>query len=303
MKARIALLIGIFSTLLLGALAGQAPHAAAAAAPSASASYPPIGNYVVLFAKIRSVFRSHRPPPPYETYELFRKQMTDYGYPDYDNTYQVDYWCRTVDRACLKRKLYHLGAIGRMRYERAAFNEDYDPGPPTADIFQRAPATPRPKAFKPTPEPAFTPLPTIIVVKALYDPDYEIVDVTRDGGLLDVRVKPRRTPMRNRLRELWVDARTLEIEKFTATDRLFVTGGGSTTIYPVLFTCTMGRVDGYPVITHIDGRVGGGYEDDGKHVTYDFKKIRFPKTLPAWYFNARDYGSHLDEAPLTGDQR
>ncbi len=302
MKARIALLVGILATLLLGALAGQSARAVSAA-PDATASYPPIGNYVVLFAKIRSVFRSHRPPPPYETYELFRKQMTDYGYPDYDNTYQVDYWCRNSDRACLKRKLYHLGAIGRMRFERAAFNEDYDPGPPTADIFQRAPATPRPKTFKPTPEPAYTPLPTIIVVKALYDPDYEIIDVTRDGPLLDVHVKPRRTPMRNRLRELWVDARTLEIEKFTATDRLFVTGDGATKIYPVLFTCTMGRVDGYPVITHIEGRVGGGYEDDGKHVTYNYKKIRFPKSLPSWYFNARNYGSHLDDAPLTGDQR
>ena len=302
MKARIALLGGILAALLLGVFAGQAPRSVSAA-PSATASYPPIGNYVVLFAKIRSVFRSHRPPPPYETYELFRQQMTDYGYPDYDNTYQVDYWCRNSDRACLKRKLYHLGAIGRMRYERAAFNEDYDPGPPTADIFQRAPATPRPPAFKPTPEPAYTPLPTIIVVKALYDPDYEIVDVTRDGPLLDVRVKPRRTPMRNRLRELWVDARTLEIEKFTATDRLFVTGDGATKIYPVLFTCTMKHLDGYPVITHIEGRVGGGYEDDGKHVTYEYKKIRFPKSLPSWYFNASDYGSHLDEAPLTGDQR
>ena len=302
MKARIALLVGILATLVLGALAGQAPRVVSAA-PNVAASYPPIGNYVVLFAKIRSVFRSHRPPPPYETYELFRKQMTDYGYPDYDNTYQVDYWCRNSDRACLKRKLYHLGAIGRMRYERAAFNEDYDPGPPTADIFQRAPATPRPKFFKPTPEPSYTPLPTIIVVKALYDPDYEIVDVTRDGPLLDVRVKPRRTPMRNRLRELWVDARTLEIVKFNATDRLFVTGDGATKIYPVLFTCTMGRVDGYPVITHIEGRVGGGYADDGKHVTYFFKKIRFPKSLPSWYFDPRDYGSHLDEAPLTGDRR
>ncbi len=302
MKARIALLGGILAALLLGVFAGQAPRAVSAA-PSATASYPPIGNYVVLFAKIRSVFRSHRPPPPYETYELFRKQTTDYGYPDYNDTYQVDYWCRNSDRACLKRKLYHLGAIGRMRFERAAFNEDYDPGPPTADIFQRAPATPRPAAFKPTPEPSYTPLPTIIVVKALYDPDYEITDVTREGPLLDVRVKPRRTPMRNRLRELWVDARTLEIEKFTATDRLFVFGNGSKKIYPVLFTCTMKRLDGYPVITHIEGRVGGGYAYDGKHVTYDYKKIRFPKSLPSWYFDASDYGSHLDEAPLTGDQR
>ncbi|HUY10643.1 MAG TPA: hypothetical protein VMV73_00120, partial [Candidatus Dormibacteraeota bacterium] len=222
---------------------------------------------------------------------------------DYEDTYQVDYWCRTVDRACLKRQLYHLGAIGRMRFERAAFNEDYDPGPPTADIFQPAPAKPHSATFVPTPEPKFTPLPTIIVVRALYDPDYRIESVTREGALLDVRVEPVRTPMRNRLRELWVDAQTLEIQKFLATDRLFIVGGGSKQVYPVLFTSTMGRVDGIPVITHIDGRVGGGYENDGKEVTYDFKDIRFPKSLPSWYFNADDYGSHLNEAPLTGGQR
>jgi hypothetical protein len=58
---------------------------------------------------IRRKFRSHRPPPPYVTYTLVRAQLTDYGdppYPDLSNSYTYHIWCRTIDDACLGRKVF-----------------------------------------------------------------------------------------------------------------------------------------------------------------------------------------------------
>ena len=49
-----------------------------------------------LFRKIRAVFRSHRPPPPYETYTLVRTQNTNYNTPDLGNSYTYHIWVRTL---------------------------------------------------------------------------------------------------------------------------------------------------------------------------------------------------------------
>jgi hypothetical protein len=93
---------------------------------------------------------------------------------------------------------------------------------------------------------------------------------------------------------MWVDANTLDIRKLVATDTLFIQGGPE---YPVLFTMEFVMYEGIPVITHIHGVVYGGYDGDGQTVDYDFKNLVFPATLPDWYFNARDYAQHVNEAP------
>ena len=94
---------------------------------------------------------------------------------------------------------------------------------------------------------------------------------------------PIRDPERNRLREIYADRNTFELHKVVATDKLFIEPGNK--IYPVIFTITLQPLDGIPVVTHIHGIVGGGYDGDGQQVDYDFKDIQFPTTLPEWYFD------------------
>ncbi len=284
------------AVLLLGslALAATAPASSALppAGPRAAGSPTPLPSPDDLLADIRDVFRSHRPPPPYETYTLVRKQMTDYGYPDYVNSYTYHIWYRSYDHAALARKISQLGDIGPLEFLRPIFNGPVDPGPPTADVFEPAPLHTYQPTFVPTPEVSLPPV--IVTVKVHAEFDYRVTSVQREGSELHLTLVPRRDPERNRLRQLWVDAKTLELHRLVATDRLFVPGHDP---YPVLFTIDFKMFEGIPIITHIHGVVYGGYDGDGQTVDYDFKHTVFPATLPAWYFNPRDYAQHLTDAP------
>jgi hypothetical protein len=268
------------------AKAGPTPVKSVAAAPVPTMSPDD------LLAAIRNRFRSHRPPPPYETYVIVRKQETNYGYPDYANSYTDHVWYRSYDHAALERRETELGDIGHMRFERPLFNQATDPGPPTADVFEPAPLHTLAPNFVPTPEASLPPV--IVTVRARGEFDYRVTEVDREGDELHLKLQPRREPDRNRLRELWVDAKTLDLRKLVATDKLFVENGP---IYPVLFTVSFEMFHSVPVITHIHGVVYGGYDGDGQIVDYDFNELKFPLNLPEWYFNPRDYAQHVSEAP------
>ncbi len=249
---------------------------------------------------IRAKFRSHRPPPPYETYVLTRKQNTTQGFPDYPASYTYKYWCRTSDKAALKRQVYRSINRGTLEFERPAFNEAIDPGPPTADLFEPAPLRSRPVTFVPTPEPTGTAPPLIGVVRAVGEFDYRVVSMDTQGNTLHVHIEPTRDPDRNRLRDLYVDQKTYELQKVVATDKLFDLG--SSAVYGTTFTISLSMLDGRPVVTDIHGVVGDGYTGDGATVDYTFRNIAFPASLPAWYFNPRDYAehddAHLADAPI-----
>ncbi len=291
---------GLVPLLALGALAfagvGLAGNAPAAPQPvkiaAAAVTPTPLPSPEDLLSDIRTQFRSHRPPPPFETYTIVRKQMTNYGYPDYNDTYTDHDWYRSEDHAALRRRISTLGDIGPMIFDRPIFNAATDPGPPTADVFEPAPLHTYAPSFVPTPEASLPPI--IATVKVHAEFDYRVTSVAREGDELHLTLVPRRDPKRNRLRELWVDAKTLDLRKLVATDTLFVEGGPE---YPVLFTMEFAMYEGIPVITHIHGVVYGGYDGDGQTVDYDFKDLVFPAALPAWYFDARDYAQHLNEAP------
>lgn len=256
----------------------------------------PPSNVELLF-RIRRQFRSHRPPPPYETYTLVRAQNTNYGYPDPVNSYTFRVWCRTYDDACLERKEYRLGAHGRLMFKRPMFNIADDPGPPTADIFQPAPTHTLPANFVPTPEPT-GPLPkTIAEIRVLGEFDYRITGVEVKDGVLHMSLLPKRNPNRNRLREIYADAKTYELEKLVATDKLFVEGDPNSP-YSTTFTITMSQLNGIPVVTKILGVVNGNYFGDGQKVLYTFNDITFPQSLPSWYFDPRTYAAHINDAPL-----
>jgi hypothetical protein len=280
-----------------------APTFAAASSPSVPI---PRMSPDDVFYKIREVFRSHRPPPLYETYTLVRQNNDAQGYPDYASSYTFQIWARTSDKAAMARQVFRLGGYGPLEFLRPQFNDvapnddhpEYDdPGPPTADLFEPAPAHPHPISWVPTPEPTGTLPPLIGHVNVTINADYYVDAIDADDGLLHVTLTPRRDPERNRLRELWVDPRTFELEKVLCTDRLAVSNGSHVDVYPVLFTVTLGRLDGVPVVTHIHGVVEGGYSGDDQIVEYSFENVAFPSSLPSWYFDARDYASHLTDAP------
>lgn len=273
-----------------------------AAAPGPTATPIALPSPERLLYLIRRQFRTHRPPPPYQTYTLVRKQTLDDGYPDLVNSYTYHIWVRSIDRAALGRRVYRGSARGQLEFLRPSFNEPWDPGPPTADLFESAPAHPHtnPETFVPTPEPT-GPLPpkTIAVVTVLGEFDYRVTNVATEGHLIHVSLEPRRDPDRNRLRELYVDAKTLELQEVVATDKLY--DEGEHHVYPMLFTVTLGWMNNMPIVTHIHGTPT--YEQDAEYlgrdatVDYDFNDITFPASLPDWYFDKHSYAQHINEAP------
>ncbi len=280
----------------LPSVAGSAQSAKAAAPPkrAAVAASAPLPNGDKLLAQIRKVFRSHRPPPAFITYTLTRAQSTEQGYPDYSETYTDHLWVRSSDRAGLRRRVFRDDYRGPLQFERPAFNEARDPGPPTADVFEPAPLHPHPVEFVPTPEPVGTPLPEIGSVQAIGETQYRVTKVALEGTQYHLSVVPLRDPDRNRLREIYVDAKSLEMQKFVATDKLFVDGGPT---YAAIFTTTMRMFQGRPVVTAIHGQVEESYVGNGEQVDYEFKDITFPASLPAWYFDPHTYASHQSDAP------
>ena len=267
--------------------------AALEASPPAPTSSPSPQRILGL---IRNKFRSHRPPPPYVTYTIERKQDTSQGYPDYADSYTYKVWCRTVDRAALKRQVYRSINRGTLEFDRPAFNEARDPGPPTADLFEPAPVHSRPVTFVPTPEPVGTQLPIIGVVQSIGEFDYRVDTMAVEGQTLHLKILPTRDPDRNRLRELFVEKNTYELQKVVATDKLFILG--TSDVYGVTFTITLAPIDGRPTVTDIHGVVGDGYTGDGSTVDYKFRNIAFPASLPDWYFDTRQYAAHTEEAPI-----
>jgi hypothetical protein len=271
--------------------------------PHSTATPIPLPSPERLLYLIRRQFRSHRPPPPYVTYTLIRKQTLDDGYPDLLNSYTYHIWCRTTDRAALGRRVYRGSARGTLEFLRPSFNEPWDPGPPTADLFEPAPIHPHtsPRDFVPTPEPTGSLPPTIAVVTALGEFDYRVTRVANEGNQIHVSLQARRDPDRNRLRELYVDAKTLELKEVIATDKLYDEGDSGKHVYPMLFTVTLEWMHNMPIVTHIHGTPT--YQTDADYlgidatVDYDFTDITFPSSLPDWYFDPRTYAQHVDDAP------
>jgi hypothetical protein len=279
------------------------PWRVAGARPRPAATPSPLPSPDRLLYLIRRQFRSHRPPPPYITYTLIRKQTLDDGYPDLLNSYTYHIWCRTYDRAALGRRVYRGSSRGTLEFLRPSFNEPWDPGPPTADLFEPAPVHPHtnPRTFVPTPEPTGTLPPTIAVVTVLGEFDYRVTRIAVEGDLIHVSLQPLRDPDRNRLRELYVDRKTLELKEVIATDKLYEEGDNGHHVYPMLFTVTLGWMHNMPIVTQIHGTPT--YQADAEYlgrdatVDYDFTDITFPDSLPGWYFDPRSYAQHVSDAP------
>jgi hypothetical protein len=223
--------------------------------------------------RVVAQFRSHRPPPPYESYTLVRMQQTTNGAPDIPNNYAKRVWFRGADRAALTRLVFKDGSLGPLTFDRPAFNEARDPGPPTVDLFEPARVTNRAEA-------------------AAAAPDYAVDSLETLGPVLHLVIHPVRDAGRNRLREIFCDSTTYELRKLVATDALYITRGPT---YPIVLTITMGVVGGIPVVTELHGVVGGGFNGDGQEVDYQFRDITFPAALPDWFFDPRTYRAHAND--------
>lgn len=281
----------MFAVLILAATL-----ATATPAPNPGPTLSPQG----ILRAIRAQFRSHRPPPPYVVYRIERFQKDTNGYTDFANSYKYKVWYRSSDHAALEREVayYQPGILNpALKFDRPAFNEERDPGPPTADLFEPAPVHPHTLDFVPTPEAKGTAPPIIGSVVVAGEYDYNVISVDYEGDLVHLRLSPVRDPDRNRLREIWAERKTYELRKLIATDKLFIEGSKGRRVYGVLFTVTMKMLDGMPVVSDIHGVVGDGYHDDGQIVDYHFTDITFPKTLPDWYFDVRQYKARANQAP------
>jgi len=277
--------------LMFALMLAAAPATTVAPGPEPTATPTP----QKVLGIIRAVFRSHRPPPPFITYTLIRSQKDDHGFPDFVNSYTYHIWARSLDRAALGRKVFRDTYRGDLEFLRPSFNEPWDPGPPTADLFEPAPAKPHTIDFVPTPEPVQTPLRVIGEIGIVGEFDYTVTALVEEGDLVHVSVTPVRDPDRNRLREIYADKKTYELRKLVATDKLFISRDE---VYGVLFTVTISTLDGHPIVTDLHGVVGDNYSGDGKEVDYKYRDIKFPSALPDWYFDKRSYAQHKAEAPL-----
>ena len=228
-------------------------------------------------------------PPPFVTYTLVRKQWTSEHFPDFDWSYTYHIWYRSSDGSALARKIFDGKTVGRLEFLHPLFNEAVDPGPPTADLFELA--RPANKTGARFPD---STLPVIGSVQAIGEIDYRISAQKREGALLHLWLQARRDPQRNRLREVWVQADTLDLVRAIAKDTLF---SGIYT-FPLQFTMNFGTASDRRVITDIHGVVEDpNFPDPEDEIDYTFRDIAFPQSLPEWYFEPSGYGTHVAEAP------
>jgi hypothetical protein len=292
------------------ACAAQSP---APVAPPTAAADPPTATPLTgdqILARVKAVFRSY-PRPPYVAYTLIRRD-THNGAPDFENSYTLKIWCRTADRSALARRAWKGKAYGDLQNITVMFDREVDPGPPTADMFEKrlfgtgGARVDRSSASKPSSHDAGAPnaslpgaassdsassLPEIGRVSAL-DGDYRAVRVARDGELLHLWLVPKSDPDRNRLDEIWVDARTYDLRRALVRDHLYLGMSGQSLEdeFDVRFAPGPG---GLPLIASIHGQTKyGQFETD-----YTFKDVSFPDSLPDWYFAPKQYGLHRADAP------
>ncbi|MDP9106648.1 MAG: hypothetical protein M3N49_12040, partial [Candidatus Eremiobacteraeota bacterium] len=139
--------------------------------------------------------------------------------------------------------------------------------------------------------PAATALPEIGRVGAR-DGDYRVARMAREGDLIHLWLDPKSDAERNRLDEMWVDARTYDLRRARVRDHLYfgITGQSIEEEFDVRFTPGPG---GLPLIASIHGQT----KYDQFETDYTFTDVTFPAELPQWYFEPKQYGAHRSDAP------
>ena len=269
-------------------LAAVAVACACAAQSSAAHAHVPLTGEQIL-ARAKTVFRAHL-RPPFVAYTLVRRD-THAGAPDFENSYTLKIWCRSADRSALTRRAWKGKAYGDLTHDTIAFDGYVDPGPPTADIFERALFAPRRAPETSVAPPDESPLPVIGTVSVSNDYDYRVTSAKRDGPSWHLTLEPKRDSDRNRIDDLWVDAATYEITRMRVRDHLYLglSGQSLEDEFDAQFTYR----DGLPLLASIHGQT----KYDAFETDYTYKDITFPESLPSWYFEPKSYGAHKADAP------
>jgi len=273
-----------FAALTFALTALCAAHAVANSPPS-------LGGDEIL-ARARATFHAHA-RPPFVAYTVARREMVN-QVPDFFDTYELRVWYRSADGSALARRVERGVAFGPLHYIRPRFNDAVDPGPPTADIFEPAPA---PAAKHGAVSADRETMPTIANVQVKGEFDYRAATVEIAGGSYHLKLQALRDPERNRLREVWVDAATFEVRRIVADDRLFMLP--SDVSYPDRLDATLAADDGVPLIEHVAMTTVPDWRSHApdEQSDYRFKDVAFPAALPDWYFDPRSYRAHIGEAP------
>lgn len=260
---------------------------ACAAAGALGDERAPTGEQIL--GRAKTVFRTHE-RPPYVVYTLVRRDQHD-GAPDFENSYTLKIWCRAADRAALMRRVWNGNVYGGAMFDTVAFDGYVDPGPPSADIFERA-LYARPPTNLPLPAPLPSDLKRIGSVTVTRDDDYRVTEASRDGSAWHLLLEPKRDPQRNRIDELWIDAATYAVQRMRVRDHLYLglSGQSLEDEFDVRFRA---GDDGLPLIATIHGQT----RTDTFETDYTFRDIAFPPALPDWYFDPRSYGAHKDALP------
>ena len=243
-----------------------------------------------LLTRAKLTYHAH-PLAPFVVYTLERHERSD-GVIDFVDTYNLRLWCRTSDNSCLSRRVVNGRVRGPLENVFPRFNAAIDPGPPTADLFEPPPERTTASAARPTQTPAVASVATIGSIRVTTEYDFRARGARRIDDTIELAVEPRRDPDRNRAETMIVDAKTFELRQVVARDRLYFFG--SATSYPETFTIDLQMLGGRPALKTIHGRTGGGFDSD---VTYNYRDISFPATLPDWYFSPATYGAHVADAP------
>ncbi|MBD5654885.1 MAG: hypothetical protein IAI50_06855 [Candidatus Eremiobacteraeota bacterium] len=209
-------------------------------------------------------------------------------------TYTERVWYRERDGAALARRIEGGVASGPLLAERPTLDGDVDPGPPTADIFEAggppALATPAPSTE--------TGLKVLAAVSVRGEFDYRAFADGDEAGAVRLRLEPRRDPERNRLRELWIDARNGNVLRLRMRDRIYFATRASDV--PGTFECREGLANGVwslvsvASVADVSGAASGAAMPS---VRYRFEDVAFPASLPDWYFDAYTYAKHARDAP------
>ena len=243
-----------------------------------------------ILIRAKQTYHAH-PLPPFVAYTLERHERSD-GVIDFADTYNLRLWCRTSDNSCLSRRVVNGRARGPLENVFPRFNAAIDPGPPTADLFEAPPERTTASAARLAQTPAAANVATIGSIRVTTEYDFRARGARRVGDTIEFAVEPRRDPDRNRAQTMIVDAKTFELRQVVARDRLYFFG--SATSFPETFTIDLQMLGGLPALKTIHGRTGEGFDSE---VTYNYRDISFPASLPDWYFAPATYGAHVADAP------
>ena len=158
---------------------------------------------------------------------------------------------------------------GTLEFLRPSFNEPWDPGPPTADLFEAAPVHPHtsPREFVPTPEPTGN-LPPDDRERHRARRVRLPRDARRDRGRPDSSLARSRAAIPTvtaYARSTWTQRRSNCRRSWRPTNSSIRDRGGH--FYPMLFTVTLAWMHDMPIVTHIHGTPT--YEKDAEYLGQD----------------------------------